>query len=647
MTFDILDLIDQLEPDGGANHPQGDHSFHCPACHAPNFKIHITTGKWGAYGCECSSTEAGKQAIRHALSPAKNPNKKENTPLKPIRPKDKRSWEYRSEERRVILRVHRTDDGKGKRKIWQESLIDGCSPKEVANRVVPYGFHDAKQALKDGAPYVFIPEGEPCADALRRLGLTAVATLGGCEGFNPERDGGHFDPSRVVVVPDQDKPGVQYARKVAAAYPGCSWLLPYAGEPEWNGSMPDKGGLDVADWIADGATIEDVLKGVQKNDPFGWVDSTANLSNNFKGLAPTEHEYGKNSLFKQIKRPSDRGVRHTGKIWRVFDFAVSGVVLLAAEHGTGKTTLMNLLTEAIQEGTDFLGAFKVTQGKALLIQGDEPEEFAESKYARQDLKVQWHVMYPEKALSIEDLTKLVTSGKYDAIGVDSLTTVLCTAEKGTLDQGMVELLYDLNRAAVNAGVLVYMSAHLNKPAKDGNGGRRQRKSIEWADISGIYTICAAVQDCWGLTNLGGKFSLHALGKRNIQAGTTWWLHRDAETFSWWLAESQDQQLPADRELLSDRIQKHVTQHGYTTIDGLTKALKSDQEWTRICCCDLFERGILQRQKQPSNGKPKRGRPPYLYGVGDFSCATHTPLKPVVSVLSGEDDPHWPPRSKTA
>ena len=63
-------------------------------------------------------------------------------------------------------------------------------------------------------------------------------------------------------------------------------------------------------------------------------------------------------------------------------------------------------------------------------------------------------MYPEEALSIEDLTKLITSRKYDAIGVDSLTTVLCTAEQGTLEQGIVHLLYELNRAAVNAGVLV-------------------------------------------------------------------------------------------------------------------------------------------------------------------------------------------------
>ena len=73
MTFDILQHLDQLEPDGGTNNPRGDHSYKCPACGASNFKVHVVSGKWGAYGCECSSTEAGKRAIREALSPARPP----------------------------------------------------------------------------------------------------------------------------------------------------------------------------------------------------------------------------------------------------------------------------------------------------------------------------------------------------------------------------------------------------------------------------------------------------------------------------------------------------------------------------------------------------------------------------------------------
>ena len=91
-------------------------------------------GKWGAYGCECSSTEAGKRAIREALSPARPPGQDRPlnlqvrstapqgfaviSPPKPaakpaskkaIRPHRKREWRYDSKEGRPILKVHRKD----------------------------------------------------------------------------------------------------------------------------------------------------------------------------------------------------------------------------------------------------------------------------------------------------------------------------------------------------------------------------------------------------------------------------------------------------------------------------------------------------------------------------------------------------------
>ena len=269
MTFDILQHLDQLEPDGGTNNPRGDHSYKCPACGASNFKVHVVSGKWGAYGCECSSSEAGKRAIREALSPARPPDQvrplnrqvKSTAPQgfdaknasqpaakpaskKAIRPKAKRSWEYRSEDRKVILRVHRTDDGKGNRKYWQTSLIRSATPKDLLGLVVPYRLDEALAALDEGAPFIAWVEGEGCADRLWALGIPAVTSLGGSGGFDPERDGGHIPPSRLVTFPDQDKGGVKYACQVAAAHPGCRFVLPYPGAAEWNGSMPDDGGLN-------------------------------------------------------------------------------------------------------------------------------------------------------------------------------------------------------------------------------------------------------------------------------------------------------------------------------------------------------------------------------------------------------------------
>ena len=293
MTFDILQHLDHLQPDGGTNNPRGDHSFHCPVCEAPNFKVNVANGKWGAYGCECSGTEEGKRAIRNALSPAKNhvpghglrekprhngdfqgyPDNLAPPNRKPIRPKAERAWEYRSKSRTRILRVHRTDDGKGNRKFWQTPLISFATPKDLRGLVVPYRLDEALVELDEGASFVAWVEGEPCADKLWDLGIPSVTSLGGSGGFDPERDGGHLDPTRVVVVPDQDACGMKYARKVAAAYPGCRWLLPFPDTAEWNGAMPKDGGLDVADWIADGATVEEILAGVLEADPFEDSDS--------------------------------------------------------------------------------------------------------------------------------------------------------------------------------------------------------------------------------------------------------------------------------------------------------------------------------------------------------------------------------------
>jgi len=357
-------------------------------------------------------------------------------------------------------------------------------------------------------------------------------------------------------------------------------------------------------------------------------------------------EYDFNPLDELIEKRAQGCVQELGKIWRVFLIAVSGIVLLAAERGTGKTTLVNRFLEAIQEGVDFLGAFKVTKGRCLLIQGDEPKEHAQAVYRQQELKQNWDVIYPKEPFPVELLLKAIESKQYDAICIDSLTTVLCSENRRTVDSELVDLLYELNKAAVDAGVLILMTAHLIKAPKDGHGVRQRRQTVQWDDIAGLGTISAAVQDCWGLAPAGQYFSLHALGKRNIKEGTKWLLDREPESFDWWLIEDQEQQLPGVRQRLSDRILSHVKQHNYCSIADLTKALAADEEYIRVCCVDLFTQGKLERHRKPSNGPAKRGRPAFLYGVGDFSCITPTPPLTTVPYIGGEDDPAWGPRQTT-
>ena len=65
-----------------------------------------------------------------------------------------------------------------------------------------------------------------------------------------------------AILPDQDDAGIKYAEQVADTYPGCSWCFPFPGSPQWNGKRPKSKGLDVADWITNGATVQHILNGV-------------------------------------------------------------------------------------------------------------------------------------------------------------------------------------------------------------------------------------------------------------------------------------------------------------------------------------------------------------------------------------------------
>jgi len=79
---------------------------------------------------------------------------------------------------------------------------------------------------------------------------------------------------------------------------------------------------------------------------------------------------------------------------------------------------------------------------------------------------------------------------------------------------------------------------------------------------------------------------------------------------------------------SPRVLQHVEQHGYQSITEMVAALGGNAEHARLVCFDLFEQGQLQRHQRRTG---KRGRPEYLYGVGDFSHVTHTTPPPALKM----------------
>lgn len=533
-AFDILQHVDKLQPDGGKSNDNGDSSYICPACGADNFKVNLKTGKWTAFGCECGNSEAGKRRIRDALSPAL-PVGSGTVPAtfakvlaasrteKEVRPVARREWIYQDSSGTPVLQVCRTDDGKGGRKIWQQSLVDGKRPAELAAAVLPYRLRDAQQAIAEGrATQVFWVEGEPAADALWAIGLPATTSIGGAGKFKAERDGGHLAGEQLVIAPDRDQPGIRHGHDVAAAYPGSRWLLAFPGTPEWNGSCPPSGGLDVADWIDQGATAEEILASITtvppslpEAEPTGAAEGEAQgkkARTDFISDAKTLTDLLKEGL-RRIDAEEDDDVRPFAHICLarelglnsaqfnklvlqlmnvagssmtaeelmagdglrvqsvIDDILASGLTVLAGDGHAGKSTLAYQLAEAVAKGGRFSNTFQAVKGNVLIIQMDEPAPVVRNK---------WRIMgieFPEGSVRVESqwnyhqlhrLRRWIKEHQAKLVIMDSLRTI-AGKDVDAKDSDFGLMIYQLDRLAAETGICILVLHHVSKGEKPQRG----------------------------------------------------------------------------------------------------------------------------------------------------------------------------------
>lgn len=128
---------------------------------------------------------------------------------------------------------------------------------------VPYRLPELRQAIEAGET-VFLVEGEAKADRLANWGFAATAIAFGCKGWRGDY-AQHFAGARVVILPDNDEPGHDFARKVFADLKGgaspCVVELP---------GLPDAG--DVMDWQGSATDLEALC-----TDPAlpAWLQETA------------------------------------------------------------------------------------------------------------------------------------------------------------------------------------------------------------------------------------------------------------------------------------------------------------------------------------------------------------------------------------
>jgi CRISPR-associated protein Cmr3 len=186
----------------------------------------------------------------------------QETSQKLIRPKSTKSFYYPDINGQPLVKVTRTDKGDGNKSFYQSHWNGTAWVQRLNKQVKPqihlYQIQDPinQEAITTGQP-VLVVEGEGKVDLLLKMGIAATCSIGGAGSWRNYGYPNYLDDlagANVVLCPDRDSKGLEHCEDIAADFPDAKWLYAFPNSPLWQ-QVPDKGGLDIADWInSDGAT---------------------------------------------------------------------------------------------------------------------------------------------------------------------------------------------------------------------------------------------------------------------------------------------------------------------------------------------------------------------------------------------------------
>jgi hypothetical protein len=205
--------------------------------------------------------------------PASKPVSAPSTAKKTPRPAGQQEFIYHDADGYPVIKVRRTDYDNGTKKFSQfryenSQWVAGLN-EQVTQRVRLYRIAEARAlSQKTGHP-IFLVEGESCVERLMAAGIPATTSIGGAGkwskygGPNYLQDLSSF---RVILCPDADRAGLDHMLDIEKSLRQngievAGWLLVPPDAP-WD-DLPKGGGLDVVDWLEDGATAEEILDSVR------------------------------------------------------------------------------------------------------------------------------------------------------------------------------------------------------------------------------------------------------------------------------------------------------------------------------------------------------------------------------------------------
>ncbi|MGL6157176.1 MAG: phage/plasmid primase, P4 family [Ralstonia mannitolilytica] len=164
-------------------------------------------------------------------------------------------WDYLDAQGRLIAVVYRYDPPGRKKEFrpW-DAKRRKMAPPEPRPLYNQPGIHNAAQ--------VVLVEGEKCAQALIELGIVATTAMHGANAPVDKTDWTPLAGKAVLIWPDRDKPGWEYAVQAAQAIlsagaKSCHILYPPEEAAEgWDAADAVAEGFDVAAFLAHGPRVQ-------------------------------------------------------------------------------------------------------------------------------------------------------------------------------------------------------------------------------------------------------------------------------------------------------------------------------------------------------------------------------------------------------
>jgi len=188
-----------------------------------NPSLSITDGQDGKplFKCHggCDQHDVFAAIKDFGLLPDLEPRAELLASIKPIQqPTLEQEWHYTDEDgvTLFIKQRYKTYDAKGK--TYKQLRVDEQGRRHstiTGAKIVPYNLPEVEQARVNNRT-VFLTEGEKAADALKSIGVCATCTHQGASSF-PEDAIQYFAGLNVVILPDNDKVGWEFAKKAVKA----------------------------------------------------------------------------------------------------------------------------------------------------------------------------------------------------------------------------------------------------------------------------------------------------------------------------------------------------------------------------------------------------------------------------------------------